>query len=174
MTTTTTTLDHRFNRDPEIHDGLVGVCELCGQQQFQDAARVCPEAVKTATWQTRYQYLRNLSPYELASIADIATPSSKSSPGADFMESIQSVMMDYLSSELEQVPINEAADASLNVYTYDIWLQFVDLCAYNEDIDDIAGDTMDMTQRASLALYLIAERLIDTLCTMLNFTTDRD
>jgi hypothetical protein len=174
MTTTTTTLDHRFNRDPEIHDGMVGVCELCGQQQFQDAARVCPVAVKAATWETRYQYLRRLNPYELASIADIATPSSKSSPGAEFMESVQSVMMDYLSSELEQVPINEAADASLNVYTHDIWLQFVDLCAYNEDISGITSESQSMTERAMLSLYLIAERLIDTLCTMLNFTTDRD
>jgi hypothetical protein len=172
MTTTTTTLDHRFNRDPEIHDGMVGVCELCGQQQWQDAERVCPVAVADSTLEARIQYLKKLTAYELANIADIANPNSLSSPGAEMLERVKYNVLEWLEYDAEKpLPIGQLADSAMTVYTHDIWLEFVDLCAYREDVEDHGGD---MNERATYALYSIAHRLLHTLCDMLNFTTDMD
>lgn len=166
--TTTTTLDHRFG----IDEALRGVCELCGKQRWQDAERVCPVAVADATYKARIEYLRNLNAYELANIAEIANPSSLSSPGADLLERVKYSLLEWLEYDTEKpLPISELADQCHSVYTHDIWLEFVDLCAYNEDVEAVS---VDMTAQASYVLYSIAHRLMYTLCAMLNLTTDMD
>jgi hypothetical protein len=59
--------------------------------------------------------------------------------------------------------LTEEADGCVPVYTHQRWQTFVDLCAYQEDTDELAGADSDMSDRAGIALYMIAERLIRAL-----------
>jgi hypothetical protein len=166
MTTTTTNLNHRFG-------DTVGVCDLCGHVRYEGPRTwLCPVAVAESTLEARQAWLKNINAYYMASIAEISDPSSLSSPGAEMLETVRSYLLESLEYDAEKpVPISELADSVLPVYTHDIWETFVDLCAYNEDVEDLGGD---MTERAKYALYSIAHRLLHTLCDMLNFTTDMD
>lgn len=54
---------------------------------------------------------------------------------------------------------HEIADSAVPIYTYDLWKCFVDLGAYNGDMDDLGGAGNDMTKNAQVCLYMMAERL---------------
>ena len=88
------------------------------------------------------------------------------------LDRVRYYLLESLEYDAEQpLRISELADSAMTVYTHDIWLEFVDLCAYREDVEDLGGD---MNERATYALYSIAHRLMHTLCYMLNLTTDMD
>jgi hypothetical protein len=52
----------------------------------------------------------------------------------------------------------EAADGGPDIYTHQMWSEFVDLCAYNEDPTELGADASDMDHCARVCLYMIAER----------------
>ena len=103
-------------------------------------------------------------------------PSAEGSPGANFLRRVESdafeladelattVDEDRAGSYIDRADydgrLSEYADGAVPVYTHERWQVFTDLCAYDEDTDDLAGPDTDMTQRAGIALYMIAERLL--------------
>jgi len=62
---------------------------------------------------------------------------------------------------------HEISDGSPSVYTWQRWQQFADLSAWQEDISDFADGAEDMTNRAGIALYVIADRLALALSEMI-------
>jgi hypothetical protein len=102
--------------------------------------------------------------YRLASMADVPSPDAADSPAARFLERIQSDVNDLTiedwDHETRYDAAHEIADGAVPIYTHERWRVFVDLCAYNEDLDEVGGSSGDMTQDAAVALYMIAERLV--------------
>jgi hypothetical protein len=168
MTTTETNLDHRFG-------DTVGVCDLCGHVRYQSPREwLCSVAVAESTIDARQAWLKSINAYYMASFIDIATPASLSSKGAEFLDGLRYYLLAWFNENDEPVNVGQVAEYAVPIYTHDTWETFVDLCAYNEDIEDWVDESMDMNQRASMALYSIAERYVTTFCELLNFTTDRD
>jgi hypothetical protein len=58
---------------------------------------------------------------------------------------------------------HEIADGAPSVYTGRKWEQFTDLSAWDVDIDDYVNESTSMDHRASVALYVIAEFLLQAL-----------
>lgn len=120
-----------------------------------------------------------LNAYELARLADCASPDKPDSPGAKFLESVQDGAREAVADYLEDAPadmdgidsndldedgrLHEIADNAPDVYTYTRWLEFVDLAAWQEDPADLGGMPDDLTTAAGVCLYLIASRLVHAL-----------
>ncbi len=168
MTTTETNLDHRFG-------DTVGVCDLCGHVRYQSPADwLCSVAVADSTIDARQAWLKSINAYYMASIIDSASPSSLSSKGAELLDDLRYYILEWLNNNDEPLDVNQVANEALPIYTHDIWETFVDLCAYNEDIEVWVDENSDMNQQAGFALYVIAERFVTTFCQLLDFKTDRD
>ncbi len=95
--------------------------------------------------------------YELARMAGCASPDSPESAGAVFLLDVQFAVNEY--SEIDEDTAAQVADEAPDVYTHQMWAEFVDLAAYNEDPTELAGELADMGQSARICLYMIAERL---------------
>jgi hypothetical protein len=95
--------------------------------------------------------------FALSNMAGCGCPDAIDSPGAQFLLGVQEMVNDR--DERDEDAIHEIADSAPDVYTYTRWQEFVDVAAWNEDLDDLGGSTGDMTQDAGVALYLIASRL---------------
>jgi hypothetical protein len=105
--------------------------------------------------------------YELANLADVPSPDSLESPGALFLLRIQETVNDYRNYEsVDDMAdmVSEIADGAVPIYTYEKWQTFTDLAAWTqaEDVMEF-GPITDMDQGATLALYVIAERLASQL-----------
>lgn len=104
--------------------------------------------------------------YQLARLADVTSPDSPTSPGAEWLLRVASDaedLWDYGKNETEiQDTISEYADQAVPIYTHERWQVFVDLAAYTEEVTDL-GPVEDMTAAAGVALYMIAERLLNAL-----------
>lgn len=120
------------------------------------------------------QDIENLSVYELARIADCLDPDNFTSPGAKFLGDVRDnlviALKDANGEELEEDVIMEICDSAPDIYTHQKWQEFVDLGAYqlamgsgDVDLQDYMGASFDMDGMASVALYIIAERLINNL-----------
>lgn len=107
------------------------------------------------------------TPWALARLACCLDPDSPDSPGAKYLALIADDMPDILerisNGEDRGDAIHEKADSVVPVYTHDVWTTFVDLGGYRVDVDEYAAPDNDMTQRARVALYLIARQLLDAL-----------
>ena len=110
--------------------------------------------------------IKNLNPFQLAREADCSSPDSAGSPGADFLARVKSGVLDALDYGVEYVEDSaaEVADGSIPVYTHQMWLTFVDLCGYQEDVSEF-GPVDEPNDVATRALYIIAERLAMNLLT---------
>jgi len=121
------------------------------------------------------QYLQNVGVFEIARVAECGSPDSHDSAGAELLDTIRICLIDHLRYDPKvAVPVSEIANSSVTVYTHPIWLQFVDLCGYNEDLSDYMALGSTMTEQASYVLAHIAERAIVSLCEMLELKTDQD
>lgn len=108
-----------------------------------------------------------MSVWQLARFAECQDPSNESTEGAVFLDSTRRSVIESLRdlediSDWDENTTHEIADSAPDVYTHRRWLEFVDLCAYREDLSDYSGE---MTDLAGIALYLIAERLVNALIT---------
>lgn len=84
------------------------------------------------------------------------------SPGAQFLRNVEDDVNDR--DEVDEDTAHEIADANVPVYTHELWQTFVDIAAYNEDVTELAGEVPDdLSKVASIALYMIAERLASAL-----------
>jgi len=119
------------------------------------------------------QEIKELSAYELATMADCASPDSPSSPGARMLAQTRDTVIEawesgrYHGSEDPSDVHHAIADDAPSVYTYTAWQQFVDLGAWQEEPE--TGEWPDdLSKAAAVALYQIAERLAvavhDELC----------
>jgi hypothetical protein len=106
------------------------------------------------------------NPYQLAQLADVTSPDSPTSPGAVWLLRVASDAEDLWDwgKETEDLTdtISEYADQAVPVYTHERWKVFVDLAAYTEEVTEF-GPVEDMTAAAGVALYMIAERLLNAL-----------
>jgi len=98
--------------------------------------------------------------YRLSDMADCPEPSDET--GRLFLVSIRNDFVDRAKHgyEDEDELIHEVADNAPSLYTHRMWCEFVELCAYREDVSDYVTNDTDMEQRARVALYMIAERLV--------------
>lgn len=118
--------------------------------------------------------VRALNAWQLAHLADVPSPDSLESPGALFLASVRDSLVDAAGEVGRLVDdegcivgddeasdlAHELADETTPIYTHDVWAQFVDLSAYNEDLEGYVDESTTMEARARLALYCIAERLV--------------
>jgi hypothetical protein len=102
-----------------------------------------------------------LHPYALAALAGVACPDSPSSPGGRWLQGIAEHVAERRHDGDDLA--HEIADSAVPPYTSEVWQIFVDLALWHEDVSDYAAEGDDLTRRASLALYVVAERLADAL-----------
>lgn len=127
-----------------------------------------------------------LNAYELANLADCGTPDEpgpfgfvdadtvgtqpEASPGARFLLGVWSAVAEAIDNytdgstdDQRSEDAHEIADSAVPIYTHELWATFVDLAAYQEDVTEYVSSTRtdgyDMQRLASVALYMIAERL---------------
>ena len=102
--------------------------------------------------------------WTLAGMAEVSSPDSLTSPGAEWLQRVALTVDDVRDYDDIDDGIHEQADGLVPVYTHHRWQVFVDLAAYTEDVDELAGAfDHSMEGRAGIALYLIAERLLTAL-----------
>jgi hypothetical protein len=109
----------------------------------------------------------DLHPYVLAGLAETACPDSPTSPGAEWLRLVANAAQECTERCLDEDEelsdaVHEIADSLVPIYTHERWATFVDLAAYNVDLDDYSPSE-DMSERAGLALYVVAERLLNSL-----------
>jgi hypothetical protein len=102
------------------------------------------------------EYVRKLSAYDLARLADCASPDSQYSHGATFLLAVRNAFVEAWENGYSWELVAREAP---NVYTHQMWCEFVDLAAYQEDLTDY-GFLEDLETGARLALSQIAERLL--------------
>lgn len=126
----------------------------------------------------------DLSPYALADRLDVHSPDNKESAGVRFLERVQDYanecdtdallesIRDFVAkgNDPEEFTVNdlsddlrdsmmEWADSCVQIYTYQVWQEFVDLCLYQEDVRDLSlPEEGDLTKIAMTAEYVVAER----------------
>ena len=113
--------------------------------------------------------LMQATAYELADMAEVSRTGGGA--GDRFLLHVRDAWADELIND-EGLPLapdeaediwNQIADDAPSVYTGRKWEQFTDLSAWQEDVSDLAGDITDMDKLASIALYMIADRLLHAL-----------
>jgi hypothetical protein len=128
----------------------------------------------------RIAAIRELSINQLAGMAECACPDSGNnepmSAGADLLDSVrrnvlEAIEYDRLGEDRSDLA-HEIADSAPDVYTHQLWSEFVDLAAYTEDPTELGFDGSDMEQGARTCLYIIAERLALALFAMLDDDDD--
>lgn len=112
--------------------------------------------------------ISKLTVYSLAGYAGVSDPDSHDSPGALFLLNVRDAVIEAKNEgrfgiESFHDVLAEIADNAPNTYTHPMWLEFVDLAAYTEEIE-ISGENME--QNARIALYEIALRLGGELFTL--------
>ena len=101
--------------------------------------------------------------YQLANLAGVISPDSLESQGALFLLSIAEDYTDrYYEGSMDEDTVYEIADNAVPIYTHERWEVFVDLAAYTEE-DPTGFEPGDLTSAAGIALYMIAERLVQAL-----------
>jgi len=112
------------------------------------------------------QEIASLTVWDLQAFAECGSPDTESSAGALFLLAVKAAFIESMKENngaINDDNIHEIADGAPDVYTHRRWLEFVDLCAYQEDISEYVLTDTSMTDRAGIALYLIARRLLDQL-----------
>ncbi|ANT41072.1 OCR-like antirestriction protein [Streptomyces phage Nanodon] len=122
--------------------------------------------------------IKQRGPYSLAGDAETLSPDDHGSAGAQLLVGVRNAVVEAvewrvendgqtLAEAAEEVrdgdAIGEIADGAPSVYTHQLWLEFVDLGGYREDLEphDLNGD--DLNKVAGIALYHIAWRLASVL-----------
>lgn len=104
------------------------------------------------------QDIRDLSPFDLAQEAGCAEPDSRDSAGAEFLIGVRDAVVEILEEDPANDDWHGVADDAPSIFTRRRWLEFVDLCAYEEE-PEIVSWPDDLTDAAAVALYQIADRL---------------
>lgn len=110
--------------------------------------------------------VRGRTVWSLAREANSYSPDDETSPGGEFLDSVRTAFVEaveYLTEpdadDIRNLDPFEYVDGSVPVYTSNLWRTFVDLGAYNEDVSEWGDFGDDLNKAASLALFVIGERL---------------
>lgn len=128
----------------------------------------------------------NLDAYDMAAGSDVKCPETLTSPGARWILGVRDALteaVDYDHADDETVAetidrmrdrgiTHEIADGAVPIYTYDRWVIFTELQAYLEDPSELGYEGTDMTELAGVCLYMIAERIVESLCRVLEETSE--
>lgn len=118
--------------------------------------------------------VREMSVYLLADLADCAAPDGHHSPGAGFLDEIRTEVLTAFESDVDehgldgvredriQDAVSNVAGEAIDYRTHEMWLQFVDLAAYQEGFDEY-GTPSTMHDVAVFALCAIGDRLASVL-----------
>ncbi|AXQ61124.1 OCR-like antirestriction protein [Streptomyces phage Hank144] len=121
--------------------------------------------------------IKQYGPYSLSGKAEVSQPDTHNSPGALFLISIRDAVVEAFEEygAVDERKHGEIADAAPSVMTHEKWQQFVDLCAYQEDLSDF-GETVKqgIDATADLALFNIAHRLVGALVEEINDNTETE
>lgn len=132
----------------------------------------------------------DLGIYVLAERAEVRSPDTKESPGAKFLDRVQMSANEFDAEPLlrsilafveagddaddygvNDLPddvrdsMSESADSDVQIYTYQCWQEFTDLCMWEEDLSEFGpGEGSDLTRDVAMrAQYIVAERLLGVL-----------
>jgi hypothetical protein len=122
--------------------------------------------------------VREMTVHALANnVSDISGPDEVNSPGAQFLDRVRDAVIESLEWKTQNDDVDlahaarrlredshELADGAVPIYTFNRWETFVDLGAWQVDIEEYRGGGEDMTQLAGIALYEVARTLTDSLC----------
>ncbi len=111
--------------------------------------------------------------YTLARMAECYDPDSLTSPGGRWLQIVESAASDLADYDDQEDGMHEVADSLVPIYAAEVWAVFVDLGAYQQDVDDY-GPITDMEKGAQIALYMIAETLLRAVLEDDAETTDDD
>tara|TARA_B100000470_G_scaffold221552_1_gene212175 strand:- start:1647 stop:2099 length:453 start_codon:yes stop_codon:yes gene_type:complete len=116
----------------------------------------------------------------LSNEAGLMAGPEKDSEGAAFLEIVRDTLIEHVDMNREAASheyeeyffdllqdqsfdiIHNAVDGCVPIYTYKIWLTFVSLGAWAEDLAELGGPETDMTKNAMTAIYMIGCRLGDS------------
>jgi hypothetical protein len=104
--------------------------------------------------------------WQLARMAGVSDPDSETSPGAEWLRAVGTAWTEVVEYGIENYAedvVFEVADAAVPVYTHEIWKVFVDLAAYEVEVETDMALESDMTKRAQVALYEVARTLLTAL-----------
>jgi hypothetical protein len=106
--------------------------------------------------------------WQLARMAGVSDPDSHDdSPGAKFLRRVESSASEIAENVADGYDLDdqilEVADALVPVYTHEVWKVFVDLAAYEVEVETDMALESDMTKRAQVALYEVARTLLTAL-----------
>lgn len=117
--------------------------------------------------------IRDMSVYYLADLADCGSPDASASPGGKFLDEIREALLEDIEDEnngetvlerlqyvLESGRDREVIQGAVDYRTHQMWLSFVDLCAYEEELD---GEYTDLESQCFAALEQIGQRLVSAL-----------
>jgi hypothetical protein len=103
---------------------------------------------------------QTLTPYQIALLANV---NGLDPVGIDWLDSVyRSYQDERVHYDHAESGIQELADSAVPVYSADLWRTFVAVAAWTEDISEF-GLITDIEQAARIALYQIAERLLQAL-----------
>lgn len=123
--------------------------------------------------------IKSRSAYALSRQAEVEAPDSKTSAGADFLDTVRGAVLDQvqfhaikggeeLSTVAERLEEDawEIATSAVPEVSVERWDIFRDLAAWTEDVSDILNNSKTITglsDLAGLVLYGIADRLVRSL-----------
>jgi hypothetical protein len=108
--------------------------------------------------------IRQYSPNALAALADCHNDNDAA---ADFLVGVRDAVLALADDDTDPddwqrlavdnyaSAIDEIADASMSVYTFEKWQQFIGTRAYSEDLAEWMPNHTDMGDLAALALFII-------------------
>lgn len=106
--------------------------------------------------------------FHLADRAGCGEPETTASPGAQFLLSVRDAFLEgrqrWLDGGEEQNDVvSELADSAIPAGIHERWWTFTDLRGWEQNTADLGDDFADLTQTAAIALYMIAESLMNAL-----------
>lgn len=136
--------------------------------------------------------IKSMGAWSLARVAGVADPDDLASPGAEFLKDLRDDLVQRLDYEDDPLVWLAHEDASYDycalrsdemageiVSTYRRWQVFVDLCAYDTDIEDYVGqEVMDLNALRDVALAVtgaqVLRALVDHIRTVIRDNTEDD
>lgn len=123
---------------------------------------------RETTYNDAYRYATREAICVMQAHADVASPDSFNSPGAEWLLNLYHSAMEAWENggitpdaDYPEDRISELADYAVPVYTHNRWQIFTDLCAYDFDSELIGEGHQDgMTGMAGVVLYEIAQMAI--------------
>jgi hypothetical protein len=122
-----------------------------------------------STFQSGITMLEGYNGNQLAYLADCASPDNATSNGARYLATVRNNAIEAIRYNVENGEDQDVSDmmhevVCVPIYTHDLWTTFVDLAAYNVDIEDYEPTLENYPQ---VALYVIGITLAQAIVTEL-------